>query len=545
MLEFDYVIAGAGSAGCVLANRLSADPHTKVLLIEAGGTNRHIFVHMPGAAGHLYGNPKFDWGYRTEPQSHLHNRRVYWPRGRGYGGSSAINGMIFIRGNQRDYDGWRQLGLEGWAYADVLPYFKRAEGNATRHDYYHRPDGRLRTGPSQNHRTIDRLFLEAVSQSGLPANPDFNGATQIGGSRFDVSVYQGKRWTTANAYLEDVRGRSNLTVITDSLVHRVLFDGTRARGLELSRHERLEKVMARREVVLSLGAIGSPQVLLLSGVGPADELAPHGVEPVIDLPGVGRNLQDHINIPVKYECTDPDLTFDRYLRPDRQAGLGLRYLLTRDGPGAAPFWSAGAFKATDPASDYPDLQVFFTPMVIVEDPLDRGKAASRKALPGYEFDVNQMHPESHGTLKLRSVNPKDHPIIDPQYLTAEKDRREMIEAVKWARELAAQPAFDKVRGAEITPGPSVQSDADILDFVAADANSGYHPTCTCKMGIDNDPNAVLDDQLRVRGAENVRVVDASIMPFVTTGNTNAPTIMIAEKAADMILGNAPLPREEI
>ena len=544
MLEFDYVIAGAGSAGCVLANRLSADPANKVLLIEAGGTNRHPFVHVLGAAGQVYGNPKYDWGYQTEPQAHLHDRRVYWPRGRGFGGSSAINGMIFIRGNQRDYDGWRQLGLEGWAYADVLPYFKRAEGNATRHDYYHQPQGPLQTGPSQNFNTIDRMFLESVSQSGLPANPDFNGVSQIGGGVYDVSVYQGKRWTTANAYLEDIRGRSNLTVITEALVRRVLFDGTRAKGIELSRHERLEKVLARREVVLSLGAIGSPQTLLLSGIGPADELKPLGIDPVMDLPGVGRNLQDHLNIPVKYECNDRSLTFDRFLRLHRAIGLGLRYLLTRSGPAAAPFWSAGAFKAKDTSSSYPDFQVFFTPMVISEDPRERGMVG-KKVLPGVQFDVNQMHPESHGTVKLRSADPKDYPLIDPRYLTAEKDREEMVEAVKWARELASQPAFANVVGAELAPGASARSDAEILDGVAAGANSGYHPTCSCKMGVENDPMAVLDQELRVRGADSLRVVDASIMPFVVTGNTNAPTIMIAEKAADMILGNPSLPREEI
>ena len=542
MLEYDYLIAGAGSAGCVLANRLSADPHIKVLLIEAGGTNRHPFVHIPGAAGQVYGNPKYDWGYQTEPQTKLHDRRIYWPRGRGYGGSSAINGMIFIRGNQQDYDGWRQLGLEGWAYADVLPYFKRAEGNATRHDHYHRPHGRLRTGPAQNVNAIDRMFLEAVSQSGLPANPDFNGASQIGGGIYDVSVFGGKRWTTANAYLEDVRGRSNLTVITEALVHRVLFEGSRASGIELSRHERLEKISARREVILSLGAIGSPQVLLLSGVGPGDELAPLGIDPIIDLPGVGRNLQDHLNVPVRYECTDSSLTFDRYLRPDRAAGLGLRYALTRGGPASAPFWAAGAFKSSDESSDYPDFQVFFTPMVIVDDPRERGM--SKKALPGFQLDVNQMHPDSHGTLKLRSANPTDHPRLDPCYLTAEKDQREMIDAVKWARDLVSQPVFANVRGAELSPGASAQTDKEILERVAASANSGYHPTCTCKMGIDSDPMAVVDQALRLRGTENLRVVDASVMPFVVTGNTNAPTIMIAEKAADMILGNPALPREE-
>ena len=553
MAEFDYIIAGAGSAGCVLANRLSEDPDVRVLLLEAGGNNDHLYVNMPAANGFLFGHETFDWGYETEPQSELSGRRVYWPRGRGLGGSSSINGMIFIRGNQQDYDGWRQLGLEGWAYADVLPYFRRSEGNQTRIDAYHQANGPLKTGPSTNFQALDERFLQAGQQAGYPLNSDFNGASQIGFGKYDVSVHDGWRWSVNRGYLKPARHRPNLSVETGARIRRLILHGTYVRGVEYAQYGERKQAFASAEVVASMGAISSPTLLMLSGIGPATHLREHDIDVAVDLPGVGENLQDHLNVSVQYRSTRTDLSFDRYQRADRALGLGIKYLLGRKGAGASTFWSAGGFRSLHTDSDCPDLQVFFTPMLILEDPRDaepNGGAGGtakkgRIAASGFQLDINQMHPASRGYLRLRSNDPSDAPIIEANYLSEEKDRTDLVEAVKWGREIVAQKSFDDVRGEEVSPGSDVIEDAAILQFVRDKSHSGYHPTCTCKMGTDNDPLAVVDQTLRVRGVEGLRVVDASVMPTVTTGNTNAPTIMIAEKAADMILGRAPLPRAEL
>ncbi len=535
-MTYDFIIAGGGSAGCVLANRLSEDPANKVLLVEAGSARRSIFVSMPTANCFIFGKRAYDWGFRTEPQAEMSGRQVYWPRGRRLGGSSAINGMVYIRGNPSDYDGWRQLGLDGWSYADVLPYFKRMEDSHRGDNDFHGTGGPLRTSYAGGAAPIDLAFLEAAKQAGYKRNADFNGARQDGFGTYDVSVSGGRRSDAASAYIRPVLHRKNLTVMSDTFCEQIVLDKGRAVGLKLRRNGRAEEVRGG-EVIVALGAITSPQLLMVSGIGPEQNLRDVSVPVAVDLPGVGTNLQDHLALPVQYETTNPAATFDRYQRIDRGVMLGIRYLLTKSGPGAHPFWSCGAFKASDPEGA-PELQFFFTPMLLIEDP----KSHRKQAAAGYQIDINQMRPDSRGFIRLRSDRMSDTPIIDPRYLSEEKDRREMVEGVRAAREIGEQEAFSPYRKAEIGPGPEIQSDEAILDYVRHNAISGYHPACTCKMGTDTDPLAVVDASLKVYGVRNLRVVDTSVMPTLVTGNTNAPTIMIAEKAADMILGKKPLAR---
>ncbi|MBN36044.1 MAG: choline dehydrogenase [Rhodospirillaceae bacterium] len=542
--NFDYVIVGSGSAGSVMATRLSEDPDVRVLVLEVGSNNKDFRVYMPTANAMALGRPKFDWNYLTEPQPYLANRQVYWPRGRGLGGSSAINGMIYIRGNARDYDRWRQLGLEGWAYGDVLPYFKKAESREGGGDQWRGDDGPLLTGPAGGVLPIEEAFVEACVQSGLPRNPDFNGAGQVGGGILDFTIRDGKRSSVARCYLGSAKGRPNLEIRTGSFVTGLVLENGRAVGARFERNGRMEEARADREMIVCQGAIGSPQLLMLSGIGPADHLRGKGIDVVADVPGVGQNLQDHLNIPVQFACTDPVATFDRWQQPHRALWLGASYFLSggKLGPGGNAFWSAGAFslgEADDP--EFPKFQVFFTPMVVQEDSRTRKKTASG----GFEFDVNQMHPEARGYLELRSADPRDHPVMDPRYLSEERDRREFVDAVKWARELAHQPAFDPYRGTEMQPGEDARTDAEILAGVEQHAISGYHPVGTCKMGLESDPLAVTDLEGRVRGVENLRVVDASLMPILVTGNTNAPTVMMSEKIADAIRGRGGLPRAEV
>jgi choline dehydrogenase len=534
--EFDYVIAGAGSAGCVLANRLSADSGTRVLLLEAGPKDNSVLVRMPAGVGNLLTKPnKYNWGFETEGVAALNNRKDYWPRGKGLGGSSSINGMVYIRGHARDYDHWRQLGMDGWSFADVLPYFKRSETNETGGDDFHGGEGPLHVSNALKSSPIFQVLIEAGKQAGYKTTPDFNGAQQEGFGFFQLTIKNGRRWNTSTAYLQPVLTRQNLKVEVEALITRLIIEDGRAVGIEYRQNGQLHQVRARREVILSCGAIGTPQVLMLSGIGDAEYLRRFDIPVVADLPGVGQNLQDHLDVNIQYTCTQPVTLYAQVSNPFKMARIGAQYVLLGSGPGRSQGLEAGAFIKSRPELDAPDLQLH-----LINAPFsDHG----RKQLKMHAFGLHMcaLRPESRGHIGLRSADPADRPLIQPNSLAAENDLRTLRDSVKIARKIMAQPAFDPYRGEELNPGAAATTDADIDSFVRRTAITIYHPVGTAKMG--NDRLAVVDSQLKVRGIKSLRVVDASIMPTLVGGNTNAPAIMIAEKASDLILGKPPLPPE--
>ncbi len=529
---FDYVIVGAGSAGCVLAHRLTSDADVSVLLLETGPKDRDLFIHMPSAFAYALKDDKYNWYYQSEPDPHMDGRRMYCPRGRVLGGSSSINGMIFVRGNPMDFDRWaRETGYPEWSYAHVLPYFQRAETCERGADDYRGGDGPLHVSTGSLANPLYDAFIEAGFQAGYPLTEDMNGYQQEGFGRMDMTIHNGRRWSTAAAYLRPALTRPNLHLEVHALTTRVLFEGNRAVGVEYARGDRAQRARARREVILSAGAINSPQLLMLSGVGPADDLIRHGIPVVQDLPGVGSNLQDHLEIYIQYACNER-ITLYSATRGLRRIGIGLEWLLFHKGLGATNHFEAGAFIRTRDDVPHPDLQHHFLPMAVSYD----GRSAVDA--DGFQAHVGPMRPTSAGHVKLRSAKPQDAPLILFNYMQTAGDRREMRDGVRLTREILAQQAFDRYRGAELTPGDGARTDAEIDAFVRAKGESAYHPSCTCRMG--EDEGAVVDRACRVRGVEGLRVVDASVMPSITSGNTNAPTIMIAEKAADLILGERPL-----
>lgn len=531
---FDYVIVGAGSAGCVLASRLTENAATTVQVLEFGGSDRSVFIQMPSALSIPMNSPRYDWRYHAEPEPTLGGRRLHTPRGKVLGGSSSINGMVYIRGNPLDFEGWAEDGCHGWGYAQVLPYFKRAEGRAEGGDDYRGADGPLKTsyGPLRN--PLYRAFIDAAVQAGYAETSDVNGYRQEGFGRMDMTVHKGRRWSAANAYLKPAMARPNLSVVTRALATRILFEGRRAVGVEYRRGNEVRRVMARREVILCAGPINDPHLLKLSGVGPAAELRQHGIAVVHDLPGVGENLQDHLEFYFQVASKLP-ITLYSALNPIAKAKIGLRWLLFRDGLGATNHFESCGFIRSRPGVPFADIQYHFLPVAVRYD----GNSMANEH--GFQAHVGPMRSKSRGHVRLKSPDPTAAPAIRFNYLSHEDDWTEMRACVRLTREIFSQKAFDPYRGREIQPGADVVTDAQIDTFIAQHVESAYHPSGTCRMGDPRHPMTVVDPQTRVVGVDGLRIVDSSIMPTITTGNLNAPTIMIGEKAADMIVGKDPLP----
>ena len=535
--NFDYVIVGAGSAGCVLADRLTESGEHSVLLLEYGGSDRSVYIQMPAALSIPMNMPRYNWFFYSEPEPGLGGRRLHTPRGKVLGGSSSINGLVYVRGNPLDFERWAAEGARGWAYRDVLPYFKRTERREKGGDAYRGGAGKVHTryGPLDN--PLNQVWLEAGRQAGYPLTQDMNGFQQEGFGRMDMTVGGGRRSSAANAYLRPAMRRHNLAVRTHSLATRVIFEGRRAVGVAYRRGNAEHVARARREVIVSAGPIQSPKLLKLSGVGPAQELARHGIGVIHDLPGVGENLQDHLEFYFQMACTQP-VTLYSQTTAFRRALIGMRWLLTRGGLGASNHFEAGGFIRSRAGVRYPNIQYHFLPMAVSYD----GSSLAQEH--GFQAHVGPMRSQSKGWVRLASADPNEKPKVFFNYLAQPEDWEEMRACVRLTREIFAQPAFAPYRGREIQPGPDVQSDTQIDDFIRRHVESAYHPSCSCRMGSPDDPRAVVDPETRVIGLTGLRVVDSSIMPSITTGNLNAPTLMLAEKAADHIRGRPPLPPQD-
>jgi choline dehydrogenase len=530
---FDYIIVGAGSAGCVLADRLTEDGRSSVLVLEYGGSDRSIFIQMPAALSIPMNSRTYNWGYESEPEPHLNGRRISCPRGKVLGGSSSINGMVYVRGHPLDFERWEEEGAKGWGFSSVLPYFRRAESFAGGADAYRGGEGPLTTARGRKSNPLYGAFIEAGRQAGYAVSADLNGERQEGFGALDMTVRDGVRASAANAYLRPAMKRPNLNVLTHALATRVVFEGRRAAGVHYRRHGRERMAKARREVILSGGAINSPQLLKLSGVGPAEELRSLGIDVVADRGGVGENLQDHLELTVQVASRQPITLFSHTGLVGR-ALVGAEWLMRGRGLGASNHFEAGGFIRSRAGVRYPDIQFHFLPMAVAYD----GSTLAREH--GFQAHVGPMRSKSRGSVRLKSADPAEKPRIAFNYMSHPDDWTEMRACVRLTREIFAQKAFDPHRGREIKPGPKCVSDEAIDAFVREHVESAYHPSCTCRMGSPADPLAVVDPETRVIGVEALRVVDSSIMPSITNGNLNAPTIMIGEKAADMIRGLDPL-----
>ncbi len=525
MDAFDYIVVGAGASGCVVASRLSEDPSVRVLLLEAGGPDSSPLIHLPAGFTKLTG-PKVNWGFQTVPQKHVNNREMHYPQGRTLGGSTSINAMIYIRGHRLDYDEWLEFGCKGWGYDDVLPFFRRSENNERFADHYHAQGGELNVADQTQHNVLTRAFVRAAQEVGIPYNPDLNGKEQDGVSFYQVTQRNVRRESAATAFIRSQQDRPNLVVRTNAQAARVLMESNRAKGVAyLRRGRQLKKVYAEREVILSGGAVNSPKLLMLSGIGPADELLRHGIAVEHDLPGVGKNFQDHMDVYIAAECSQP-VSYNGHDRWDRALLHGLQYLLYKTGPVTACVAEAGCFVRSSDKVRSPDIQIHCLPAYVV----DHGRMRIR----GHGITINtcNLRPRSVGSVTLRSANPLEMPAIDPNFLDDPYDLGISVEGLRWGRRILGASAFRPFISGEILPGRSVRSNDEIAAYIRKWSKNDYHPVGSCKMGMDEA--AVVDPELCVRGVDALRVVDASIMPRLISGNTQASSIMIGEKGAEMI-----------
>ena len=525
-MNYDYIIIGAGSAGCVLANRLTANGQNNVAVFEAGKPSNIWKVKMPLAILYTMHDPKYNWKYYSEPEPHLHNRRLFCPRGKMIGGCSAHNGMVFVRGNPNDFERWASFGLTDWSYEKVLPYFKKIETWSEGENEFRGGSGLLPVNQSKNKNPLFKAFIDSAGEAGYRINPDMNGKEQEGFGMYDVTINNGERASVSKHYLDPARSRKNLNIFTESFVERILFDGKKAIGIEVKIKNEVKKIYADKEVILSGGSINSPQLLLVSGVGPAEHLKDKGINVVHDLEGVGKNLQDHLETYIQQECNTKDTLYS-YVNKLNMIRIGIQWFLNKSGPCSTSFLEAGGFAKSSPEREYPNIQFHFFPAFVI----DHGLVDPDRH--GYQLHASPNHPKSRGFVKLKSSNPYEYPHIQFNYLENEDDLKQMIECIEVARKILGQNSMKPYAGKEVGPGSEVQTHELYEEYIRSKAETAYHPSCTLKMGVDK--LAVVDQKLKVHGLENIRVVDASVMPEITSGNLNAPTLMIAERAAEFIL----------